>query len=55
MWGSRVGSVQRKQPVCRPESQKNSGVIQETKEVSLTRVRHMCISCVECSGYFLPL
>lgn len=30
--------MQRKQPVCRPESQKNSDVVQETKEVSLTRV-----------------
>lgn len=55
MWGSRVGSMQRKPPVCRPESRKNSDVIQETKEVRLARVRHMFISCVEYSGYFLPL
>lgn len=55
MWGPRVGSMQRKQPVSRPEWRKNSAVVQETKEVSLARVRQMFISRVQYSGYFLPL
>lgn len=31
MWESELGCMQRKQPVCRPELQKNSDEVQETK------------------------
>lgn len=41
-----MGSIQREQPVYKPEEGTNSYVIKETKEANAARVRHIFISQV---------
>lgn len=45
-------STQEEKAVWRPEEEKKSYMVREAKEISMARVRHIFISCVEIVAIF---